>query len=585
MIRKYIIFLVLASLSLSTFAQINNDSKNNLFSIFFSEALKNRLQGNYQKSVEMYINCLKVDETSAAVPYELAKILRASNDYENANKFIDMALKNDDSSNKFYIELAVDIKLALQKYDELLPLIDKLIKYNNNDIQTYILASKIAAEIKQYDTALKYLNSIPNAELYEDYILPSKYDILMKSGKTKKAYKLINSKYEKNRKNAKYNFYMSDYSFRTNKNQDGIGYLKMATDCVDGDIYNFDMASIMLKINKLESFKYYTMRGFTSTNIGVETKINKLISSLSNEDRHINLDDAQIRTFYESVFDTLIYQYPDEENIYSIYVKFCTAELGVKYLDENSIYNKIVNLYQRLYDVGTLSVESWRDFLLNLSRLGRNDDVMKYSTEALLKYPDEPLLLLLQGECYVMNKDYSKSLQPLKHGYSILSSLNNSNLNYLKVAMMSTLATAYYYTDSASSAFAYFDEILKIDQYNVGALNNYSYYLSLEGKNLDYAEQMARKANDIQPGNPTFLDTYAWVLYKKKNYSEALFIIERAIDKIKSDSDNSEIYDHYGDILYMNNNTDKAVEYWQKSYILDKSDKTKKKIDARKIVE
>lgn len=574
MIKRLFIFLLFSCIAIENYAQVDDASKKNLFSIFFSEALKNRLQGNYQKSVEMYINCLKVDETSAAVPYEIAKILRMSNDFENANKFIDMAISNDDSNNKFYIELAIDIKIALQKYNETIPLIDKLIDINKTDIQSYLLASKIAAEIKNYDLAIHYLDIIPDAENYEDYVLPTKYDILMKSGETRKAYKLINSKYKKNQHNAKYNFYMSDYSFRMKKNQDGIGYLKIATECQNGDIYNFDMASIMLKLNKLESFKYYSMRGFTSDEISSDIKINKLVSSLSNKDMLIGNEEKS--KFFTSIFDTLIVQYPDEEQIYSLYAEYCSSENNTE---------KAITIYEKLYELGSLSVESWRDFIMKLSTVGRNDDVMKYSSEALLKYPDEPLLLLFKGECMVMNKNYSESLIPLKHSYSILSSLNNPNLNYLKIAVMSTLATAYYYVDSASIAFAYFEEIIKLDQYNVTALNNYSYYLSLEEKNLDYAEQMARKANDIQPGNPTFLDTYAWVLFKKKNYSESLFIIERAIDSLKSDADNAEIYDHYGDILYMNNYNEKAIENWEKSYKIDHSEKTKQKIDAQKIIE
>ena len=119
MFKKLFIFIFLSSLSISSFAQDSENSQKNLFSFFFNEALKNRLQGDYNKSVEMYINCLKIDDTSAAVPYEIAKILYGSNDLENANKFINMALANDNDSNKFYIELAVDIKVALQKYNEL----------------------------------------------------------------------------------------------------------------------------------------------------------------------------------------------------------------------------------------------------------------------------------------------------------------------------------------------------------------------------------------------------------------------------------------------------------------------------------
>ena len=580
MFKKLFISLILLSLAVNSFAQNVNaeDSQKNLFSFFFNEALKNRLQGNYNKSVEMYINCLKIDEKSSAVPYEIAKMLYNSNDVENANKFIDMALDNDDSANKFYVELAVDIKVALHKYDELLPLIDKLIATNtSDDPQNYFLASKIATENKQYDVAINYLEAIPNKELYEDYILSLKYDILMKSGNHKKAYKLIYQQYKKHPKNAKYNFYMSDYSFRMSKNQDGLGYLKIATECPEGDIYNFDMANIMLKLNNIESFKHYSMAAFSSPNISSDIKLNKLVSSLQNKDIP-SVEKLNKKEYYTAIFDTLISQYPDNEQFYLIYAEYCSAENDVE---------KSILIYEKLHSISSLSSDAWRDFLLKLSFVGRYDDVLTYSTEALKKYPDEPILLLLQGDSYVIKEQYVEAIKPLKHSYSILSSLNNvnNNVNNIKVSVMNALATSYFYTDSSKMAYSYFEEILKIDQYDVSALNNYSYYLSLNKENLDYAEVMARKANDIRPGNPTFLDTYAWVLFQKKNYTEALFIIERAIDLINKEKENSEIYDHYGDILYMNNNTEKAIEYWRKSYESKKSETVKQKIDAGKIIE
>lgn len=568
MYRLYSILLALV-LSVGCFAQLT-DQQNHLFSLFFNEALKNRLKGDYQKSVEMYVNCFKLDEKSAAVPYEIARILHLSNDLENANKFIDYALANDDSNNQFYIQEAVNIKLALNKFSETLPLLDKLIAADKNNVDTYLLGSSVATQMQNYPKALAYVDAIPSDLQAEDYVLPTKYDILMKMGEKKKAYKLINSRFKKHPKVAKYNFFMADYHFRTNKNVEGLGYLKYATDCEDGDIYNFDMASLMLKMDKTDSFKHYSMRGFSSPNIQSNVKYNKLISSLSNQNMLPKTVDTQ--NFYYSVLDTLVSQYPDEEQFYAVYAEYCT---------NNNNAEKAISLYESLYqNVGSMSVESWRDFLLKLSSFSKYDDLHNYSDIALKTYPDDPLILLLNGGYYITIQDYAKALPPLRKSYSVLSSMDTNNrLQSMKVAVMSELATSYYFVDSAKIAFFYFDEVLKVDPYNATVLNNYSYYLSLEGIELDKAETMARKANEIDPGNSTFLDTYAWVLYRKNNFTEALFIIERAMDSLKSDHDNYEIYDHYGDILFMNNNLEKALVYWKKSYEEHPTDSVKKKIE------
>jgi len=575
---KGILHILLYLLLFVNISVAQNDAlsqqQNNLFHLFFDEALKNRLQGNYQKSVELYINCLKLDEKSSSVAFELARILKQGNDLNNANKFIDMAISNTEEPNKFFIELAIDIKLNLQKYDETLSLLDKLISINNQDIQSYILASNICTELKYYDKAILYLEKIPVSDQVEDYILPTKYDILMKMGEKRKAFKLINNKYKKNPNSSKYNFYLADYYLRTNDINQGIVKLKNSIDLEGGDIYNFDMASLMLRLEKMTAFTHYSNRGFNSPNIQSNIKFNKLISSLSNLKSLPESFDS--KSFYVSVFDSLLIQYPEDEQFYSLYCEFLTQ------YNDPSDDSKIISLYKQLSNYG-MSDDSWHSFLLKLSTKGLNEDLLYYSNMALKTYSDDPLILLLLGEYYVFNKDYLNSLPPLKKSYSSLFQLSGNHYNQIKIAVMNDLATSYFYLDSISSSFAYFNEILKIDPYNLGALNNYSYYLSLVGQDLDYAEQMSKKTIDVDPGNPTYLDTYAWILFKKKNYIEAQFIIERAIDSIKDNHDNSEIYDHYGDILYMNGNIDKAVEYWTKSYLLVPSDSLKKKIDERNI--
>src|SRR5690606_23104407 len=87
--------------------------------------------------------------------------------------------------------------------------------------------------------------------------------------------------------------------------------------------------------------------------------------------------------------------------------------------------------------------------------------------------------------------------------------------------------------------------------------------LSERGENLDKALEMTRKSNSLSPDNPTFLDTYAWVLYKSENYEEALQKMERVIEL--SDNASGEVLEHYGDILLRNNQPEKALEQYERA--------------------
>ena len=94
-------------------------------------------------------------------------------------------------------------------------------------------------------------------------------------------------------------------------------------------------------------------------------------------------------------------------------------------------------------------------------------------------------------------------------------------------------------------------------------LNNYSYYLSLRGENLDEALKYSRKSIEQEPNNAIYLDTYAWILYRKGEIKKAGKYIEKAIEH--GGSDDGDVVEHYGDILFKLGKREEALKQWKKS--------------------
>ena len=89
---------------------------------------------------------------------------------------------------------------------------------------------------------------------------------------------------------------------------------------------------------------------------------------------------------------------------------------------------------------------------------------------------------------------------------------------------------------------------------------------------------MSEKCIKKEPENATYLDTYAWILYKMKNYNKAREYIERAVKNNKDNS--SEIIEHYGDILMVFEDEEGALIQWKKAQKLGKTDlEIKEKIE------
>jgi len=68
-------------------------------------------------------------------------------------------------------------------------------------------------------------------------------------------------------------------------------------------------------------------------------------------------------------------------------------------------------------------------------------------------------------------------------------------------------------------------------------LNSYGYWLADKNKNLPLAGELIKKALDKDPGNPAYMDSYGWYLYRIKDYDGALEWLKKAKEKIGYDKD------------------------------------------------
>ena len=146
----------------------------------------------------------------------------------------------------------------------------------------------------------------------------------------------------------------------------------------------------------------------------------------------------------------------------------------------------------------------------------------------------------------------------------------------------------YQQIDRLEEAYLCYDSALVYNPSNILVLNNYAYFLSEEGKQLDRAEQMSLRSVKAEPNNATYLDTYAWILYKQERYEEALEYMEQALaaDSVPSDV----LYEHAGDICYKLGDVQRAFVYWKQALDLQRQTETieerlEKKVKLKKLIE
>ncbi len=179
--------------------------------------------------------------------------------------------------------------------------------------------------------------------------------------------------------------------------------------------------------------------------------------------------------------------------------------------------------------------------------------------KALTYNPDSLDLYRYIAPSYYQMKEYDKALATYDMALERVDSLDLE----LRSDLIGGKADVYFSLGDTLKAFKTYEEALDIFPANTGVMNNYAYYLSLSDRDLDKAERMAAMAVKYNPDNATYLDTYAWVFFKKHDYNMALTYIKAAIDN--DDSGMSDIFEHYGDILFMMGEPEQAVEQWKKA--------------------
>lgn len=195
--------------------------------------------------------------------------------------------------------------------------------------------------------------------------------------------------------------------------------------------------------------------------------------------------------------------------------------------------------------------------------------------EQALKYDPENLHAIYNYSDYLVDAG--------KNPEKALTHLRNDSIRSIMLGMIGDLVHQKDSVNGRRNSFPYYEKALKYNPDNIHALNNYSYFLSLENSDLEKALAMIARVMELEPGNPTYIDTYGWILYKLGRYEEAKTALQQAV---ALDRDGSmELLVHYGDILYELNDYFMASVYWKKAqekgYDAGEIDKRLKTIEGK----
>ncbi len=535
------------------------------FDYFFYEASREKMKGNYEKSAMYLSECLKIDATSSAAMYELANLLVAGNEVVKAQGLLEraIAVEPDNIWYKLMLaELYQNNKLGIQA----IKLYEQIVaEHPDNEEYLYGLA-QLYQRNGESQKALNTYDKLEKRMGLNEIIILEKEKILLNIGKNKTALDELNKLIDKYPEEARYYGFVADYYLYLGENDNAeVYYNKVLEKDPQNVMAFFSLGNLSIQANDTANFVSYYKKGLSVKTTPFELKFQRILPFLV-DNKNIKKNESFLIEF----FNVLVEAHPYEAMVYVYKGNFYRA------LNDNV---NALEAYKTALTIEQSNELIWQDYLLLMIDNPDYKKIYGNAIIALTHFPDNAFFYLLAGSSAGQLKDYDEALRLLDLG------LQKSTDNKALVAQLhANKGDIYYSMEQHQLAFDSYDESLKIDELNIVVLNNYSYYLSLENKDLDKAERMSSKCVELEPGNSTYLDTYAWVLFKRQRYFEAKYIIERSLDNGGSDSD--VIVEHYGDILIMNGDTEGAIEQWNKSVDMGSESKTiHEKIKLKKYIE
>lgn len=123
----------------------------------------------------------------------------------------------------------------------------------------------------------------------------------------------------------------------------------------------------------------------------------------------------------------------------------------------------------------------------------------------------------------------------------------------------STIGDIYHEMGENAKAYKAYEKALRINPDYAPVLNNYAYFLSLEGKMLGKAYKMSKKTVEQEPDNVTYLDTFGWILHLQGKDIEAKPFFKHAM--LYGGKEDATVLAHYALVLENLGETDLAKSY------------------------
>ncbi len=516
------------------------------YDYYFLEAVRMKQKGEYDAAFELYRHCLDIYPGSAATLYEISQFYMVLGQEEKSEQALKQAVRSDESNFWYKQTLAAyyqskrDLPKAIAVYED-------MAHQFPSRLEPLMALIELYNQTKSYQEVIKTLNRLEELDGKSEQISMEKFRMYLLMNNQEQAFQEIESLSKEYPYDMRYKTILGDVYLNNGHPQEAYDtYQKILKEEPGYAPALLSMASYYQKTGQDSLYDVQLDTILLNEDVESATKMD-IMRQLIVQSEQTTKDSTQI----VSLFNEILKRPQQNADL----AMLCAQYLITKRMEKESV--------PVLHQVLALDPENKPARLQLLSYAIRDnnlDEVIKVASPALEYNPDAMEFYYYLGLAYYQKEDTDKALDVFQKG---VKQVNAKSDKAIVSDFYAILGDIYNIKEMKAEAYAAYDSSLVYNPNNIATLNNYAYYLSVERKHLDKAEEMSYRTVKAEPENATYLDTYAWILFEKERYTEARIYIEQAL---KNGGDSSRvIVEHCGDIYYKLGEKEKALEYWKKA--------------------
>ena len=561
--------IILIFLSLLPLAvQAGNDGKDidarkRAVDYFHLEAVSLQEQGRYDEAYEMLEYCLALDPSSHVTKYLLAPYYNIFGKDSVAAAMLETIVK-ENPDNKDYNDALVNLYARQGNWKAAIAIYERLIETAHSKEEIYKSLYSLYYNDDDYTKALEMLDRIEGVEGKSREITTRRLQLYMLLNRHEEMIAIIRQEIAENPDDFRFMTLLGEvYSMMGKYDHAEEIYSRVLSEMPGDAMAQAALAELYAMKGEDDAFCRTMEALIKNDRLETEERLKYIVDYALYKE---TTDSAYVHEFYSELLQ-LPFDRLELHHSYADYLKYRNADKS-----------KLAAVYEKIVELDAEDITAIIELLQYAIANEDEEAVFKYADEALMFLPQHLELYFYKGLSLYMLGNKKESVGVYLEG---LEKRDAETAPAVVAAVFTTAGDTFHELGMKKEAYVAYDSALVYDPYKLDVLNNYSYFLSLDGKELQRALEMSHKTITAEPENQTYLDTYAWILFKLKRYEEAKAYAEKIISLNEEMS--SVVLHHIGDIFAKCGNMENAVMYWKKA--LEAGDETeilKKKIKRRK---